>query len=844
MRSAQEAELTPQGIPEPGNEPPRREHDSGGSPEQGSHPGAEGEPDDGRVGAARAAAQTLGNIVGERYVLLRVIGAGSMGTVFEADDQLIGRRVALKLLDRTYVRPQDAGRRFRREAHAAASIQHPNVVVVHDFKSRRDGTYYIVQELLTGSSLRQHLVDQQRLPAPEALEIMVPIMGAVIAAHRKGVIHRDIKPENIFLAEAPLGGVIPKLIDFGIALAPDTLTLRATTDRRGIIGTLAYMSPEQIRDATIDERTDVWATGVVLYELLSGNTPFRVQTIMELMSRLHGGEPAPRITMEVDVPSELADILERALAPEHDARYAKMEAFLRDILTFAQRHVPGLRARHAASIPRYVESLPPPYSPDDGGAEIMLADVRRRAADAARERELIERRRAPAPSGRYARGQGRRGLAPIESEIEPPSPAVDLDLARRAEEDLRINALEEALEHAGQALSGQPETGSLFGRMRLVQAAAGRWLGRFAEAERWSRDALANLPWRSAAWYAAFGHQALVCGYLCHHDHLPALADELVRAEGRGTDSVAHLKAASRLVVSLARAGRLDLAQDIFERAQGIAALISLEEPDVLGWLDVANAELEIHEGNITTCLQLRELAVEAFASAGMVRNACLQRCNVGNTYMHFGLYHQAEQVTRAAVLVGEPMRLNFIAPARVNLGLALARLGDLDQALTIETAALEQCARHGNRRFEAYARIYRAEILRLAGDLGSAEEEAARAVRAGDAAPGPRAYAFGMLGDVLLARGRATEALAAANEAMGILGGLDGLEEGEFLIRVVHVLALKATGATDRAGAHARVARQRLLDQADKITEPAWRQSFLENVPENARTYHLVERG
>src|SRR5205814_624356 len=136
-----------------------------------------------------------------------------------------------------------------REARAAASIQHPNVVTIHDFGQRRDGTCYIVQELLRGVDLRKHLQENRRLPHAEALDIMVPIMGALIAAHRKGVIHRDLKPENIFLSEASLGDVVvPKLIDFGIALAPDTLTARASTARKGLIGSLCYMSPEQARD--------------------------------------------------------------------------------------------------------------------------------------------------------------------------------------------------------------------------------------------------------------------------------------------------------------------------------------------------------------------------------------------------------------------------------------------------------------------------------------------------------------------------------------------------------------------------------------------------------------------
>ena len=322
-----------------------------------------------------------GIVVGGRFVLLRQIGAGAMGTVFEAEDQRMRRRVALKILGREFAQPVDAGRRFRREARAAAGIQHPNVVTIHDFGQRRDGTCYIVQELLTGVDLRRHLQEHRRFGHADALEIMVPIMGALIAAHRKGVIHRDLKPENIFLAETALGAmVVPKLIDFGIALAPDSVTLRTqrtSTDRRGLVGSLCYMSPEQARDEKLDGRVDVWAAGTVIFELLHGTTPFHAPTWYGVMHRLLGDEPVPRITTLVEgVPSELADILERSMDRRLDHRYPTMDAFLQALLGFTRRALPGLVQRHAASIPRYVESVPPPAPADgDGGDEGALQPV-------------------------------------------------------------------------------------------------------------------------------------------------------------------------------------------------------------------------------------------------------------------------------------------------------------------------------------------------------------------------------------------------------------------------------------------------------------------------------------
>jgi serine/threonine protein kinase/tetratricopeptide (TPR) repeat protein len=759
-----------------------------------------------------------GTVVDGRFVLLREIGVGAMGTVYEAEDQRFRRRVAIKLLGRQLVRPQDAGRRFKREAQAAAGIQHPNVVVIHDFGQRRDGTCYLVQELLSGVDLRRHLIENKRLTVEEALDILVPIMGAVVAAHRKGVIHRDLKPENIFLSDTALGGVVPKLIDFGIALAPESLPLRTSSDRRGLVGSLNYVSPEQARDDKLDGRADAWAVAVVLFELLVGTPPFEAKEFSAVLARVLSPDPVPRVSTLVDgVPVELADILAKALARRLDDRYPNMEAFLLAVLGFARAHLPFIAQKHAASIPRYVESAPPP-SPQGGvdlGEEGAFQPL-------SRWRPFVR----PDLEGQRASG----GAA------EPS------DSVTSAEEDLRISNLQGALAHATHAVDVQRVTGEQLGRMRLVQASAGRWLGHFADTEHWAREALNNLPRGSRRWYSAFGHLALVTGYRGKNTELLSLVDELSVVERSG-DPAAHVGAGSRLCVSLVRAGRMDLAQQIFGTCQAILARISLEDPSVLAWMDVANAELELYAGHITTSLQLLEAAVTGFVEGGRVRNTCLQRANIGNHYLRLGLHQRAEQTLRAAVLVGEPMRLAVIGPARVNLGLALARLGDTEQALEVERAALEQCVRDGNRCFEAVAHVYLAEIELQRDNAAVAEGEARRAVVCAATFPGVRAHALAVLADILLRQRRVDGALVASREALGILEALEGVAEGEALIRLVHVLALEADGDVALASSHARVAQRRLLDQADHIADPLWRRSFLESVPENARTRALALR-
>jgi tetratricopeptide (TPR) repeat protein len=234
------------------------------------------------------------------------------------------------------------------------------------------------------------------------------------------------------------------------------------------------------------------------------------------------------------------------------------------------------------------------------------------------------------------------------------------------------------------------------------------------------------------------------------------------------------------------------------------------------------------------------ESAVEGFAEAGDARNASLQRANIGNAYMQLGAFSRAERVLRQALTVAEPMRLSFIAPVRANLGFALARLGHLSEALAIETDAVQRCVEQGYRRFEAAARIYLAEILSLHGELVAAEAQAHQAEGCSPGTPAIRAHALATLGGILLRRGEAAEALVKAREAMEILESLEGVEEGEALIRLVYILALESTG--DRAEAEVRIlqAQERLEVRSQRISDPRWKRSFLEHVPENAATMAL----
>jgi serine/threonine-protein kinase len=270
-----------------------------------------------------------GQLVGGKYQLGQRLGAGGMGVVYEATNTWTGRQVALKLMHPWFSAEPQTVSRFRREAQSATRIKHPSIVDVLDMgEDARDGALFIVQEFLTGDTLRQHLVEHGPLPVLEAVALLEPIMEGLAAAHDAGVVHRDVKPENVILSVAHGGVTAPKLIDFGVSkiTAGDHAGV-LQTDR--VLGTPAYMSPEQLRaDETIDGRTDVWAIGAVLYEMLSGRRPFAAESRGQVWVQILTVDPAPLRDACPEVPSAVAQVVSRALARERESRWPTMRAML------------------------------------------------------------------------------------------------------------------------------------------------------------------------------------------------------------------------------------------------------------------------------------------------------------------------------------------------------------------------------------------------------------------------------------------------------------------------------------------------------------------------------------
>jgi hypothetical protein len=280
----------------------------------------------------RALTQTRGTLVlNERYRLDRRLGRGGMGTVYLAVDSVLDRRVAVKVIREGFAAPLDLAARFRREARVAAGFAHPHVVRVYDFGVDRGGRPFLVMELLEGRTLRERLASGTRFDASEMLHTLRGVCSALEAAHACSLVHRDLKPENIFL-QCHASGTVPKVLDFGLAKALDPgpgasgSTTMATTAGM-LVGTVEYMAPEQLAGDEVSPGWDVWALGVIAYEMVTGVHPFRRGSLLE-----HDGRSdslgTTRESRHPPLSDELDEFFRRALSPNRDLRPRQAMDFL------------------------------------------------------------------------------------------------------------------------------------------------------------------------------------------------------------------------------------------------------------------------------------------------------------------------------------------------------------------------------------------------------------------------------------------------------------------------------------------------------------------------------------
>src|ERR1700759_3719102 len=241
-----------------------------------------------------------GAIVDNRYKVLSRLGAGGMAGVFLAEDQQLGRKVALKLLHRRFAADPDFVERFRREAQAAAGLQHPNVVSVYD-RGTYDDTYYIAMEYLPGRSLKQLIREEAPLDPLRAIDITIQILKAARFAHAHGIIHRDLKPHNVIVDDSGHA----KVTDFGIARAGAS----DMTETGSIMGTAQYLSPEQAQGHQVGAQSDLYSVGVVLYEMLTGRVPFDAESAVTIALKHVSEAPTPPSRFNPRIPAELEQVI-------------------------------------------------------------------------------------------------------------------------------------------------------------------------------------------------------------------------------------------------------------------------------------------------------------------------------------------------------------------------------------------------------------------------------------------------------------------------------------------------------------------------------------------------------
>jgi serine/threonine-protein kinase len=264
-----------------------------------------------------------------RYQVLREVGRGAMGVVYEVEHLDLGRRFALKLLHGIFLYNDTARARFVREARVCGRLRHEHIVEVVD-SGTCDAGPFLAMEFVEGPTLATHLRESGALPVERGVALVLPLVSALTHAHSVGVIHRDVKPANVLLARDRLGDLVPKIGDFGIGkcfhFGSDGLT------QDGMLGSLPYMAPEQIRESrVVDGRADQYSLAVLLYEVLSGRLPVRVEGALALMEAICAGKVAPL----PEVPQELAAVIERAMSVQPGDRYESIADFGRDLTRFA-----------------------------------------------------------------------------------------------------------------------------------------------------------------------------------------------------------------------------------------------------------------------------------------------------------------------------------------------------------------------------------------------------------------------------------------------------------------------------------------------------------------------------
>jgi serine/threonine-protein kinase len=312
-------------------------------------------------GRAVASADTdplVGQLIADRWRVIARLGAGGMGTVYEAEHKYIDKRVALKLLKPEVTASPDAVTRFQREALAASTIGHQNIVTIDDFGRLPDGQVYLTMEFLDGQALSD-VLEQGVMPLPQLVDVAVQTCHGLAAAHAKGIIHRDMKPENIYIVE---DGTKVKILDFGIAKVVRADSNTNLTKTGTVFGTPNYMAPEQALGRKIDHRADVYAMGIILYQMATGRLPFEADSFVAILTQHVTAPPPPPRTVaapEREIPAELEQLILKAIAKDPAERFQDMGEMVAALLAVRRSLVGDAPLQSALRLSR----IRPPSAP-------------------------------------------------------------------------------------------------------------------------------------------------------------------------------------------------------------------------------------------------------------------------------------------------------------------------------------------------------------------------------------------------------------------------------------------------------------------------------------------------
>jgi serine/threonine-protein kinase len=329
----------------------------------------------------------VGAVLSARYRLLRLLGEGGMGAVFEAQDLMGQGRYAIKVLHPEYAREEAVLVRLYAEAEAMSRLVHPNIARCFGYALAEDRSPYLILELLEGSSLSSYLKPGLAYETQHAVPIVRGILAALAEAHRQGIVHRDIKPDNVFLVPNPAGPPAVKVLDFGIAKVMDAAGGMMSKTRTGmLLGTPSFMSPEQIRNAkAVDHRADLWSVGVIFYELLTGREAFAAPNELAKLTQILTGDPAP-VDQGRPALAPWRSFFSRALARDLEQRFAS--AVQMDEAITAADHAARTSGRHPAT----------PASTTDLSPELPHGVSLRSGAAPAPQIQIVDPPPAPAPS--------------------------------------------------------------------------------------------------------------------------------------------------------------------------------------------------------------------------------------------------------------------------------------------------------------------------------------------------------------------------------------------------------------------------------------------------------------